>query len=158
MEPKQQKTIRGTVSLNNNSFQKIVDNLETLSVISCAKPLVDNRAISKQHKLPVANSNISLEQETLKILKKSNPSLEDQHMIEKCLLKNLFMRNLDKQARLEVTKQMSYSFVTKNTVIFEQGSMGIYFYIVKEGKVHLFIDPCSKCSKRVFLQAILSGI
>jgi len=144
MEPKQQKTIRGTVSLNNNSFQKIVDNLETLSVISCAKPLVDNRAISKQHKLPVANSNISLEQETLKILKKSNPSLEDQHMIEKCLLKNLFMRNLDKQARLEVTKQMSYSFVTKNTVIFEQGSMGIYFYIVKEGKVHLFIDQVFK--------------
>jgi cGMP-dependent protein kinase len=56
------------------------------------------------------------------------------------------MRNLEKQARLEVTKQMSYCFVTKNTVIFEQESIGVYFYIVKEGKVNLFIDQMFKKS------------
>jgi cGMP-dependent protein kinase len=102
------------------------------------------RKNSKKQKVSSDNSHSSKESDVLKILKKCNTSLEDQILIDKCLQKNLFMRNLEKQARLEVIKQMCYCFVSKNTVIFEQGSVGSYFYIMKEGKVNLFIDNAFK--------------
>jgi len=99
------------------------------------------RKNSKKQKVVAAdNSHSSVETDVLKILKKSNATMEDQLLIDKCLQKNLVMRNLEKQARLEVLKQMSYCFVGKDTVIFEQGSVGSYFYIIKEGKVNLLID------------------
>jgi CRP-like cAMP-binding protein len=56
------------------------------------------------------------------------------------------MRNLEPQARAEVIKQMMYCFIPKGTVVFSQGSRGNYFYIIKEGKVELFIDGLKKKS------------
>lgn len=82
----------------------------------------------------------SKESDVLKILLNNNTNLEDLDLIDKCFLKNVFMRNLEKNARLEVIKQMAYCTVAKDTVVFSQGSIGNYFYIVKEGKLDLYID------------------
>jgi len=45
---------------------------------------------------------------------------------------------------MEVIKQMTFCFVSKNSIIFEQGTIGSYFYILKEGKVTLYIDDVEK--------------
>ncbi len=65
-------------------------------------------------------------------------------MIDQCLMRNLLMRSLEKQARMEVVKQMTFCFVAKNSIVFEQGTLGSYFYIMKEGKVNLYIDNVLK--------------
>lgn len=58
------------------------------------------------------------------------------------------MRSLDSQARKEVIKQMSYCFVPKDKVLFNQGSIGNYFYIIKSGRVNLLIDDVNKKTLR----------
>ena len=73
----------------------------------------------------------------LKIIKKHNRNYEDQCLIEKCLMKHFFMRSLDRQARSEIIKEMSLCYINKNAIIFKQGSIGVYFYIIKNGVVEL---------------------
>lgn len=50
------------------------------------------------------------------------------------------MKSLEKQERSEIVKQMSLCFVSKDTVIFKQGLIGRYFYIIKKGRVRLLIN------------------
>lgn len=145
------KSISSVSSVSSASsvpVKAVTKQMEYLTVDNNKKSPLHNmkRTNSKKQKLPavIDTTNHSKESESLKIIKKSNSTLEDQTLIDKCLLKNLFMRNLEKQARIEVIKQMCYCHVTKNTVIFEQGSVGNYFYILKEGKVSLLIDNVFK--------------
>jgi cGMP-dependent protein kinase 1 len=142
--PIKDEAIHSNGKSSNILINEVTKQTELMTLDNPNKTPVHNlkRANSKKQKLPVVvdRSQHSKESEVLKILKKSNSSLEDQNLIDKCLQKNLFMRNLEKQARIEVIKQMNYCYVTKNTVIFEQGSVGNYFYILKEGKVSLYIN------------------
>jgi CRP-like cAMP-binding protein len=50
------------------------------------------------------------------------------------------MRNLQKTARKEIAKQMMLGFIPVNTVVFSQGEIGNYFYIIKKGSVELSIN------------------
>jgi cGMP-dependent protein kinase len=130
-----------TVSVNKNTSQvNKRSSVEEVESISVRTTIPVKRHNSKKKNLGMDNAISSKETEVLQILKNSNPALEDLALLDKCLMKNLFMRNLEKQARVEVIKKMMYCFVPKNTIIFEQGTTGIYFYIIKEGKVSLAID------------------
>lgn len=91
-------------------------------------------------KICISSDFQSNETHILKFVKKHNREFEDSQLIETCLMNNSFMQSLDKQARSEIVKQMSLCFVQKDTVIFKQGMMGSYFYILKQGTVELLIN------------------
>lgn len=61
-------------------------------------------------------------------------------MIDNCLTKHFFMRTLDKYSRGEIIKEMNLAFVEKDSIIFSQGSIGSYFYIIRDGEVELYIN------------------
>lgn len=94
----------------------------------------------KNSTLKVGDSTPSVEREALVIIQKYNKQCEDKNLIEQCILQNFFMRALDSQARLEIIKKMSLACVKKGAVIFTQGNMGSYFYILKQGSVSLEIN------------------
>ena len=77
------------------------------------------------------------EKSVLKIIQKHNRNNQDEELIENCLKKHFFMKDLDKQARKEIIKEMSLVSVQSNTYLFKQGGIGNYFYILKEGSIEL---------------------
>ena len=81
-----------------------------------------------------------IESEVLSIQMKHNRLCEDKELIDNCIIKHFFMRTLEKAARLEIIKEMSFATVPANTIIFQQGTPGNFFYILKVGTVELFID------------------
>ena len=50
------------------------------------------------------------------------------------------MRIFDKRARNEIVKEMSLCSIEQGSTVFKQGLHGSYFYIIKEGKLDLYID------------------
>ena len=81
-----------------------------------------------------------VESEVLTIQMKHNRLCEDKELIDNCIIKHFFMRTLEKAARLEIIKEMSFATVPSNTIIFQQGTPGNFFYILKVGTVELYID------------------
>lgn len=80
------------------------------------------------------------EETVLKIIKKHNNSSNDQELINDCLMKHFFMKKLDKDARGEIVKQMSLREVKEETYVCKQGTMGFFFFIIKEGKFQVEIN------------------
>jgi cGMP-dependent protein kinase len=115
-------------SIINVSFAEKFNEIETSKENT-------NKVLLIDPKLPVLT-----EQEVLKIEKKHNKDLEDKELIENVILKHFFIRNLEKQARLEIVKEMSLAKVKKDNIVFRQGSAGNYFYILKKGTCVLIID------------------
>jgi hypothetical protein len=72
-----------------------------------------------------------IESEVLSIQMKHNRLCEDKELIDNCIIKHFFMRTLEKAARLEIIKEMSFATVPANTIIFQQGTPGNFFYILK---------------------------
>ena len=93
-------------------------------------------------------NNESKESKILKVLSQTNEKLDNIDLINKALEHQFFTRSLDKGTRVEIIKQMSLCSIAKDAVIFKQGSMGSYFYIIKEGGVEIFINekPIKKLS------------
>ena len=81
-----------------------------------------------------------VESEVLTIQMKHNRLCEDKELIDNCIIKHFFMRTLEKAARLEIIKEMSFVIIPSNTIIFQQGTPGNFFYILKVGTVELYID------------------
>jgi cAMP-dependent protein kinase regulator len=59
------------------------------------------------------------------------------------------MRNLQKTARKEIAKQMILGFIPTGNILFKQGEVGNFFYIINKGSVELYIDdkPIKHMSK-----------
>lgn len=101
------------------------------------------RLANKRQKILNLNKSSSIyktESEVLEILKKSNDHFEDNDLINDCLLKHFFMRNLEMDSRRRIIREMSLCMVQAGDIIFQQGTMGNYFYIVKSGDLELFIN------------------
>ena len=81
------------------------------------------------------NPDSSKETEVLKIKQKHNKECLDADLIGNCIKKNFFMSSLESQAVNEIIKEMTLAFVPKDTIIYEKGNYGNYFYIVKEGQI-----------------------
>jgi cGMP-dependent protein kinase len=104
--------------------------------------LVTSRFANKKSKI---NMNATKAVETndldvLKIKKKNNYEFVDFDIIDSCLLGHFFMRTLEKEARVENIKEMSLGEIEANQIVFKQGGIGNFFYIVKEGELDLFIN------------------
>jgi hypothetical protein len=79
----------------------------------------------------------SQEGENFKILREKNKDLSDYDLINNCLAKHFFMRSLEKSSRTDIIKEMSLVHLPENSVIFQQGDIGKYFYIIQSGEVNL---------------------
>ena len=77
------------------------------------------------------------EKSVLKIIQKHNRNNQDEELISNCLKKHFFMKDLDKEARKEIIREMSLVSVDENKYLFKQGGIGNYFYILKEGSIEL---------------------
>jgi len=91
-------------------------------------------------KPPQTNDPSLNENNNFKIVRKHNKELEDSSLIEQCLMKHFFFRVLEKQARMEIIKELSLSYMKKGTILFNQGNSPNYFYLIKEGQVELLIN------------------
>ena len=88
-------------------------------------------------------NNESKESKILNLIKPTNESLENMDLINKALENHFFLRSLDKPTKVEIIKQMSQYSIQKDAIIFNQGSIGSYFYIIQEGGVEIFINDKS---------------
>ena len=76
----------------------------------------------------------------MKIIRKSNIELEDQVQLEKVLSTHFILRSIDYNRRLSLMQQLALCEVSEKKIIFEENSVGKYFYIIKSGKVQLSIN------------------
>jgi cGMP-dependent protein kinase 1 len=111
------------------------------------------------HRLPVKREKIVIiakpsqfcnkdltESNILQVLKKNNYDFEDEELITECLTHHFFMRSLETEARREIIKEMTLCLVEQNQILFKQGALGSYFYIVKSGEfvLHVNNEPIKK--------------
>ena len=82
----------------------------------------------------------SEEHSMFKIIKKHNKECQDSKLIEDVLVNHFFLQNLEKQARSEIVKEMTYIFIEKNKTLYKQNSIGNYFYILKDGSAEFSIS------------------
>ncbi len=95
------------------------------------------KKINLADKLPKEDN---YEETMLKVIKKHNNQSTDFTLINDCLMKHFFMKKLDKDARGEIIKQMSLCEVQEGAYVCKQGTMGFYFFIIKEGNFNVEIN------------------
>jgi hypothetical protein len=124
--PTTKKSNKTTSSTSLGNVGGTVSQRKTKSIFNA----LHNLKIDNQH-------NESQEGENFKILKEKNKDLDDLDLINNCLAKHFFMKSLEKSARMDIIKEMSLVQLPENTVIFQQGDIGKYFYILHTGEVNL---------------------
>ena len=105
---------------------------------------------------------VNKEKKNMKLMNKHNKECKDSDLIQQCLINHFFLRALERQARLEIVKEMSLFFVQENTEIFLQGEPPGCYYIIKQGTIDILVNG----EKKITLQkgnyfgdsAILYGI
>ncbi len=106
----------------------------------------NSRNVGKKSKLIIpkiiskAQIDAASELDVLKIVKRNNDKFVDYELIDECLIKHFFMRSLDNDARNEIIKEMSLCRIDVNTYVFRQGSMGNFFYLIRDGECELFVN------------------
>ena len=87
------------------------------------------------------------EKSVLKIIQKHNRNNQDEELIENCIKKHFFMKDLNEKARKEIINEMSLVSVEPNIYLFKEGGIGNYFYILKEGSIEFISRNNSKNRK-----------
>ena len=104
---------------------------------------IPNRKGEKKKRIIITAKDVKIsntEYDVLEVIKKNNHEDNDHNLIEKCILNHFFMRNLEKEARNEIIREMTLCRVKAKDIVFKQGSIGNFFYIIKEGDLDLIID------------------
>ena len=93
-----------------------------------------------QTKKMIVNQNaVNEESKILHIEKPKNDEMEDANMISNVISNCVMLQSLDEKAKKEVIKKMSLCKVLNEQKIFHEGMIGFYFYIIKQGKVRIYI-------------------
>ena len=155
------KNIDSTIEKTQNSLNDKSDLEKKFSLkkkLSYKNELLDNKnkiintqaLIRKNVKNNAINTSKNeelkedYEKSILTIIKKHNRNNEDMDLINNCLIKHFFMKDLDKQARNEIIQEMSLSSLHENIYIYKQGGIGNYFYILKKGKIEIIPQNINK--------------
>ena len=75
-----------------------------------------------------------------------NDNLEDKTLLMNAIKSCVVLQNLDDKAKIEVLSKMSLCKVNPGDYLFKEGNIGFYFYVIKSGKVKLFIKGTYKKS------------
>ena len=147
---KTQNSLNGKSDLDKKfSLKKKLSDKNKL--LNSKKTIIDTQALTRKN---VKNYGINTskneeikedyEKSILTIIKKHNRNNEDNNLINNCLIKHFFMKDLDKQARSAIIQEISLSSVQENIYIYKQGGIGNYFYILKEGKIEIISQNINK--------------
>ena len=125
-----------TVTAKN--IQKDANNNPEKSPGLTTRSIPGQRKVQKQKNIsqkPNKTTDKEYERSNLTFIQKNNKEANDSELIEQCLSKHFFMRSLEHKNRIEIVKEMSLCSIPANTLIFKQGGIGTYFYILKQGTV-----------------------
>ena len=117
------------------SSRKSADMTQRNSIYPKEKKI---KSFKRMKSIKTIDSEINNESKVLTIIKKRNSEKEDQQLIENALKKNFYMKALNIRTTLEIIKQMSLVSIKEDTIVFNQGLDGNYFYIIKEGQVEIY--------------------
>jgi cGMP-dependent protein kinase len=130
----------------NSEKHKKEDSIDDSNIEIPVRNSKRGKSLTSDKILPYEPSDQS-QVEVLKILKEKNKEFADAQLIDSCLAKHFFIRNLERKSRAEIIREMSLASVPTNTIIFKQGDIGKYFYVIKSGEV--IIDVNNKFSKTI---------
>lgn len=142
-----------SISMNNKPSEK---NLVQKSILSSPNKLKienTNKSYELDNKKEQNPENFKLTQELLDkikessvkqecvdsiIVKANNNIFEDFGLIEESLNSYFFIKKLERDVKELIIKTMSLVSFLANQVIYTQGSLGDYFYIVREGTLRSY--------------------
>jgi len=118
------KTASKTTLNNNNEVKrdKGKKKKERVSVVSLEKD-------EKNH-----------EKKVLELIHEKNAEKEDYDLIYNIISKHFFLQTLTNQAKNEIIISMSLYSLKEGKTLYNQGSIGNYWYIVQSGKLNKFMD------------------
>ena len=118
------KTASKTTLNNNNEVKrdKGKKKKERVSVVSLEKD-------EKNH-----------EKKVLELIHEKNTGKEDYDLIYNIISKHFFLQTLTNQAKNEIIISMSLYSLKEGKTLYNQGSIGNYWYIVQSGKLNKFMD------------------
>ena len=118
------KTAAKTTLNNNNEIKrdKGKKKKERVSVLSLEKD-------EKNH-----------EKKVLELIHEKNSGKEDYDLIYNIISKHFFLQTLTNQAKNEIIISMSLYSLKEGKTLYNQGSIGNYWYIVQSGKLNKFMD------------------
>ena len=79
------------------------------------------------------------EKSKLKLVKKHNKEKQDSHLIDDSMLDHFFLRALEKDARIEIIKEMSLYYAKQGVTIFKEGSPSGFFYLLRQGNCDIYL-------------------
>jgi cGMP-dependent protein kinase len=100
--------------------------------------------VRKKEKIAIVaknkSSNINEEIKVLELIQEKNPKKIDYDLIYDSIGKHFFMQTLNNQARNEIIVNMSLYKINAGTTLYNQGSVGNFWYIVHEGSLEFYVD------------------
>ena len=88
--------------------------------------------------------NVRAEKKKMKLICKHNEEEKDSELIDKCLSNHFLLRALEKPARYEIVRQLSYYQINANVEVFTQGQGPGYFFILSNGICEIITDGSVK--------------
>jgi cAMP-dependent protein kinase regulator len=92
----------------------------------------------------ILDQTLSAEAKIINIVKEKNRDFEYSNLIDTCLSRHFFIGKIEIKSRSEIIREMSVASVPANTLVFKQGDIGKYFYIIKSGEVIIENSSFSK--------------
>ena len=111
-----------------------------------------DKIIRKKEKIAIVAKNKNNTNEELKVMEliqEKNKNKIDYDLIYESIGKHFFMQKLNDQARNEIIVNMSLYKINAGTILFTQGSIGNFWYIVHEGNLEFYVDEQLKKSLKV---------
>ena len=120
-----------TIKSNNRSERKNIST-KAQETKKEEQPIKERKVIKAKIVNEKNEMSEEYEKNVLTIIQKHNRLSDDKELIDNCLLKHFFMKDLETKARKEIIKEMSLASIKPNTYIFKEGGIGNYFYILKK--------------------------
>ena len=124
----------------NNSLSKTA--FKTTNTNSINEVKRDN-AKKKKEKISVIShekDEQNTEKNVLELIHEKNKEKEDYDLIYNILSEHFFLQTLNNQAKNEIIISMSLYSLKEGKTLYEQGSQGNYWYIVKSGQLNKYMD------------------
>ena len=131
-----------TVGTNPGNKSKMASGTKLIKI---TEPKIKRGAIHKKKDKKVFISakdkeELNHEKKVLKLIHEKNPEKKDYDMIYNIISKHFFLQTLNQQAKDEIIISMSLYSVKKDEILFEQGSVGNFWYIVQSGQLNRYLN------------------
>jgi len=103
------------------------------------------KVVRKKEKIAIVAKNkttggVNEELKVLELIQEKNQKKMDYDLIYESIGKHFFMQTLNDQARNEIIINMSLYKIKEGTILFKQGAVGNFWYIVHEGNLEFYVD------------------